>query len=118
MKRTLITVLENEIAPRFDLATEVIVVTFAQRRPDEQTRTLVLAHPSAEDLCQLILDEEAESVVCGGIEQEYFDYLTWKSILVIDSVAGPWKAAVRQLHEGRLNAGDVLFSSPNEEGHD
>jgi predicted Fe-Mo cluster-binding NifX family protein len=103
--------MDDEVAPRFDLATEVWI-----GRLDEggtvSHRSVVLSAPSAEELCQLVLSEGAEVVVTGGIEEQYYEYLRWKRVEVMDSVMGTRERAVALLAEGRLEAGAVLFPRP------
>ena len=60
------TLAENDVAPRFDLTTEVLIASFEDAGGDARTRTVVLAHSSAGDLCQMILSEGIDVVVCGG----------------------------------------------------
>ena len=81
-------------------------------------KTLVLPHGSAEELCHLILAEEVQTVVCGAIEEEYCQYLTWKKITVIDSVMGPWEKALERYMEDRLQPGDILHQRPEHNHHD
>jgi predicted Fe-Mo cluster-binding NifX family protein len=107
--KALVTISENDVAPRFDLATEVLIVSLHEYSSNEKIRTVVLAHASAEDLCQLILSEGVNVVVCGGIEEEYFDYLSWKRIQVIDSVMGPWESSLEAFRSGSLRPGSILF---------
>jgi len=108
--KILITMLENDVAPRFDLATEVFIATVGEGGAPVDGRTLVLAHRSAEDLCQLVLDESVDVVICGGIEGEYYDYLVWKQVIVVDSVSGPWERALDLFRAGALKPGDILHS--------
>ncbi len=98
----------ENVSPRFDLATEVVIVEINGRQRND--RMIMLPSASSERLCQLILTEGADTVVCGGIEDEYYQYLTWKKIDVFDSVAGPWEAAVSRLVDGSLSSGEILFS--------
>jgi hypothetical protein len=48
------------------------------------------------------------TVVCGGIEAEHFDYLTWKQVRVIDNVIGPVAAVLDRLGHNKLECGDIL----------
>lgn len=107
--KILVTISENDVAPRFDVTTEVVISSEGDGGSPDQTRTIVLAHASAEDLCQLILNEGIQVVVCGGIEKEFFDYLTWKKVRVIDSVMGPWEPALAGARAGELKLGSILF---------
>jgi hypothetical protein len=110
--KILIVLHEDDVAPRFDLAMGVYV---AQLTPEGQVlddKTLVMPRASAEDLCRLILTERISAVICGGIEQEYFDYLTWKQIRVIDSVIGNHEWALGRLLQDRLQPGDIQRPNP------
>ncbi len=96
------------IAPRFDLATEVIVATCYDQQLLEEPRCLLVAEPSAEALCEMILKEQAKRVICCGIEEEHFRFLSWKKVTVFDSVIGPWKQALGLAAADELRAGDIL----------
>mgnify|MGYP001821503401 CR=1 FL=1 len=111
-RKVLVTLHENDVAPRFDLATEVFISAVGQHHSDAQGKTLVLGHPSAEELCQLILDESIEVLICGGIEREFYDYLSWKQVAVVDSVSGPWERALDAYRRGTLKPGDILHTRP------
>jgi predicted Fe-Mo cluster-binding NifX family protein len=69
-----------------------------------------LPQASAEDLCQLILNEGVEVVICGGIENEYYEYLCWKKITVYDSVIALYSQALRAVVDGRLHSGAILYN--------
>jgi len=108
-KKVLITVWNSDISPRFDLTSEVVIVALNDEGSVLQERTVVLPHASAEELCHLILTEEAGLVICGGIEEEYHQYLTWKKVEVSDSVMGPWDRALEQVRAGEPVAGSVFY---------
>ena len=116
-RKLLITLCENDVAPRFDLATEVFVCSIGTDGSAEHTRTIVLAHASAEDLCQLILEEGVEVVICGGIEEQFYEYLTWKKVVVFDSVMGPWEKALERFRTNRLQPEAILFERTEKKHH-
>jgi len=119
--KVLLTLLENEVAPRFDLATEVLMATISPEGALEQERTVVLPQAGAENLCHLILSEGVDTVICGGIEDQYHQYLTWKKVEVIDSVMAPWVRALDCWRKGRLEPEAVLFDRtvpPGKADHD
>ena len=116
-QKILITITESEVAPRFDLATEVLISSLGEDGSIVGNKTMVLAHESAENLCQLILAEEISVVICGGIEEEFFDYLTWKKVRVLDSVMGPWERALDRFRSGDLDAGAILYDSSERKYH-
>jgi len=94
-KKLLIPLFEDQIAPRFDLATEVSIVTIGSDDHIIEKRTVVLPRASAEDLCHLILMEKIDTVICGGIEDEYYQFLKWKKVSVLDSVMGSCDEAIK-----------------------
>ena len=105
----LIPILEEDVAPRFDLTAEVLLAQVSDQGLAGEPKTMVLHQASAEDLCQFILTESVDVVICGGIEEEFFDYLTWKKVQVIDSVMGPWTRALELFGQGILEEGAVLY---------
>ena len=117
VKKFLITLRENDVAPRFDLTTEVLIAALGVDGPVEEDKTIVLAHASPEDLCQLILNEDIDVVICGGIEEQFFEYLEWKKVQVLDSVMGPWDRALERVKKEDLKAGAILFDRPEGKSH-
>jgi len=106
--KILITVRDNDVSPRFDLTTEVVMESRDEKGRSRDRKTLVLPHASSEELCHFILAQDVQTVVCGAIEEEYYQYLTWKKIAVVDSVMGPWQKVMERYLEGRLRSGDIL----------
>ena len=107
-KKILIALHDNDIAPRFDLATEVLIVTGIGKLDTNNRRIVVLPRASADQLCHLVITEGVETVICGGIEDDYYQYLIWKRIEVIDSVIGSSEAALKRFIEGTLKPGEIL----------
>jgi predicted Fe-Mo cluster-binding NifX family protein len=109
--KVLICLYGNEVNPRFDLATEVLIAFIGEDGKVQGERVVVLPQASAEMLCHMILTEGIQVVICGGIEEEYYKYLTWKRVNVLDSVIGDYKEALGRLAEGRLQAGDIIVGA-------
>jgi Uncharacterized conserved protein len=108
-RKILVTLYRNEVAPRFDLASEVLLVTVDADNREVRRQELVLAHASADDLCDLILDREVAVVITGGMEEEHYHYLRWKRLDVLDGVAGLAEDALARYLRGELESGDILF---------
>ncbi|MBI5519100.1 MAG: dinitrogenase iron-molybdenum cofactor biosynthesis protein [Desulfovibrio sp.] len=108
-KKILVTLYRNEVAPRFDLASEVLLVTLDAEGREAKRQELVLAHSSADDLCDLILDREVSVVITGGMEEEHYHYLRWKRLEVIDGIAGLAEDALARYLSGSLESGAMLF---------
>lgn len=111
-RKVLLTLFEHDISPRFDLTTEVLIVELDREGAVVSERTVVLPHASAEELCHLILMEDIRVVICGGIEEEFYQYLTWKKIEVMDSIMGTWSRALSRFRKGELKPGAFLFDRP------
>ena len=110
LKRVLIPLYNDEVAPRFDLAREALLVGLDQEAGLENSREILLPQASADGLCDLIVNKDVNVVICGGIEEEYYHYLRWKRVEVVDNVAGLAAAALAKFRQGNLRAGDILFS--------
>ena len=107
-QKILITLYIDQVSPRFDLTTEVSIVSIADDGRVTDKKTMVLPRASAEQLCHLVLLEKIGTVVCGGIEDEYYQYLKWKNVKVLDSVIGSYKDVIKRLESGTLQSGDII----------
>ncbi len=99
------------VAPRFDLATEVLIARARRGRLVGEPRIVLLPGPSADALCSLVLEEGITHVACGGIEDAHFQYLAWKKVRVLDRVIGSWEAVLRLFLCGELRPGTVVRES-------
>jgi len=106
--KALICLYENEVCPRFDLTREVLIASIDKDASVRAEKEVVLPHASLEMLCQMILTEGIQVVICGGIEEEYYQYLKWKNVKVLDSVIGDCQTVLHRLAQGRLKPGDIL----------
>ncbi|HZY05256.1 MAG TPA: hypothetical protein VFF02_17335 [Anaeromyxobacteraceae bacterium] len=104
----LVPLLGETVAPRFDLAREVLIARARKGRLTAEPRVVLLPGPSAEEICRLVLSERITHVVCGGIEDVHYQYLTWKKVQVVDRVIGNWEGALRLLLSSELRAGEVV----------
>ncbi len=100
------------VAPRFDLATEVLIARARRGRLVGEPRIVLLPGPSADALCSLVIEEGITDVACGGIEDAHFQYLGWKKVRVLDRVIGSWEAVVRLFLRDELRAGAVVREPP------
>jgi len=106
--KILITIKKNSVAPRFDLASEVLIALCEGQQILGKPRTILMTRPSAEDLCALIIKEGVNTVICNGIEESHLQYLVWKKMRVIDSVVGPYGEALKAAAGGFLQSGTIL----------
>jgi hypothetical protein len=106
--KIMITTCGDFVSPRFDLSSEVIIATYYDQQLMEEPRCLILAKVSAEILCELALKEKVAIVICGGIEEHHYQFLTWKKIMVIDSVIGPYLDVLQLVVDNALEAGTIL----------
>ena len=113
-KRVLIPLYKDEVAPRFDLASEALLAV-VEPRGGVSVQDFLLPHASPDGLCDLVLSKDVDVVICGGIEEEYYHYLRWKRVEVLDNVAATARGALERFADGNLKAGDILF--PREAPH-
>ncbi len=109
-KKLLIPLFNDEVAPRFDIATDLLLVKI-RSNGDYDERIIVLPQASAEDLCALATSDKTDTVICGGIDDEHYQYLIWKGIKVLDNVIGPIKKVIDAHKSGHLIAGANFYSS-------
>ncbi len=108
MRKVLLVLDGNDVAPRFDLALELSIVSVDDDGKPVERRDISLARPSAEAFCGTVTSENVQTVICGGIEKEYLQYLGWKNVEVIHSVIGSAKVAISRYRKGALKSGDLL----------
>ncbi len=108
MPKMLITANDNDIAPRFDACLEVVILDAPAGKTPSEAKTLVLAEPSAEEICRIVLAENALIVLCGGIDEDHYQYLRWKRVEVFDGLIGPWEAMVQRYAAGILQPCDIV----------
>lgn len=77
------------------------------RRLTAEPRTIILPHRSAEELSDLIVKEGVQCVVCGGIEDSFHKFFTWKKITVIDN--GVIGAHAEAMMSAPANSGPARF---------
>lgn len=106
--KILIPLYGSEVAPRFDLATEAVIVTVDRQKLKLEEKLVVLPQVSAEKLCHLILTEGVKTIICCGIEEEYYQYLVWKRIEIFDSIIGSWEIAFERYVTSTLSPGDIV----------
>ena len=112
MEKILIPLHENEVAPRFDLASEALVVSVTRETSvmgQIHERVVVLDAPSGEAMYRLVKSENIMTIVCAGMDKEIFDFLKRKEIDVIDDVCGPADAVLEAYLMGKLAPGQILY---------
>ncbi len=107
MKKILIALHGDEVSPRFDQTGEAWIGTIHDGAVMRR-RNVVLPQASSEGLCHLAVTEGVDALVCGGIEDEFYQYLHWKRITVYDNVIGPMEQVAQAYMEGTLTAGAVF----------
>ena len=106
--KILITIKANEVAPRFDLASEILISETGENKIPTEPRIILLPGTSGEDICALATRENISLVICGGIEDTHYQYLKWKKIKVVDGVIGPYEQALNFAVAHNLEPGTVL----------
>ncbi len=112
MEKILIPLRDNDVAPRFDLATDVLIVTLIRKTKALDTvreKVVVLDHASPETMCRLAISESIQTVICAGIESEYHDFLEWKGAKVMDDICGPVDTVLESYLAGKLSPGMCFY---------
>lgn len=114
VKKLLMPIQGDYIAPRFDLATEVLIVRFADGKLLAEPKIIIMERSSDEALCQMAVEENITDVVCGGIEEVHYNFLVWKKVTTLDRVIGSWRTALNKLLANTLQQANVLQDNRDE----
>jgi predicted Fe-Mo cluster-binding NifX family protein len=114
VNKLLIPIQGDFVAPRFDLATEILIVRYEDGTLLGQPKTIIMERPSDEELCQMIVEEHITAMVCNGIEELHYNFLIWKKVNVLDGVIGDWQTALDKILDGTLQQGAVLYPNKGE----
>ena len=106
--KILITIHKNEVASRFDLASEILIAEVDGGEIAGEPRIILLPGTSGEDICGLAIKENISLIICGGIEDTHYQYLKWKKIKVTDGVIGPYSEALEYAEKNNLKPGVIL----------
>lgn len=106
--KIMVTVRGDFVSPRFDMSSEVIIATCYDGKMLEEPRSLILSDVSAEVICDLGIREGVSMVICGGIEEQHYQFFTWKNITVYDGVIGPHAAVLEMALRDALEPGIIL----------
>ncbi|MBU1233189.1 MAG: hypothetical protein KKD01_04265 [Proteobacteria bacterium] len=113
--KVMITTRGDFVSPRFDLSPEVLIATYYDQELLEEPRSIIVSDVSAETICDLALKENVAMVICGGIEEQHYQFLTWKKITVIDSVIGPYTEVLQLAMNNTLKSGMILPGATSKE---
>lgn len=109
MEKLLIPVQGDFVAQRFDLATEIIIAEFDKSgQMAGEPKTIIMERASDDELCQMIIDLNITDLICGGIEEQHYNFLIWKQVTVYDSIIANWRIAMNKAVSGVLEAGAIL----------
>ncbi len=115
MRKILIPTQGDFVAPRFDLATEVLIATVKDRQLLEQPKSIIMERPSEEELCQIIIGEKITEIACGGIDEIHYNFLSWKKITIYDSVIGDWQTILKMVIDEEISHKTIIFPNKNNE---
>lgn len=110
MRKLMIPIQGDFVAPRFDLVTEVLIAQYDDGALLCEPKTIIMERASDEDLCHMIVEEHITEMVCGGIDETHYNFLNWKKIKVIDGIIGDWQSALEKTLAGTIEQGAVLYS--------
>jgi len=106
--KILITIQKNEIAPRFDQTSEILVTEKTGDKITGEPRIILLPGSSGEEICGMAIKENISLIICGAIEDTHYQYLKWKKIKVINGVIGPFAEALEFAATNNLKPGVIL----------
>lgn len=90
------------------MANEVIIVRAHKGQLIGEPRIILLPGATPEEICALIIKEDASVVICGGIEEVHYQYLTWKKVKVFDNIIGLHEQALKLVLSDKLKIDTIL----------
>ncbi len=100
---------EHRIAPVFDTARDLLIVTADGNCIVDETRiTLMDSDALLQDAFRLV-EFQVETLVCGAISRYYHDLITSHRITVIPFITGECRAIIHAWLEGNLESGSFLM---------
>lgn len=108
VQKLMIPIQGDFVAPRFDLATEIVIAQHENGILIGEPRTIIMETPSDEGLCQMVVEEHITDLVCGGIEELHYNILVWQKVNIVDGVIGHWQTALEQRLKDSLTQGAIL----------
>ncbi len=115
MRKILITTQQDFVAPRFDLATELLIAIVKDGEIIDKPKTIIMERPSDEELCQIIIGEHVTEIVCGGLDEVHYNFLLWKKIKVFDSVIGDWETVLEKAIDKTIESHTVIFAKDDKQ---
>jgi len=115
--KILITIEKNEVSPRFDHTSEILIIETDGEHITSEPRIILLTGSSGEDICSMAIKENIALLICNGIEETHYDYLKWKKIKIIDRVIGPHEQALDFALHKKLKPGTILPGAAKNEAH-
>ncbi|BCS87788.1 dinitrogenase iron-molybdenum cofactor biosynthesis protein [Pseudodesulfovibrio sediminis] len=112
MEKILIPILDNNIAPRFDLSADVLIVSISLETSTTgkiKEKVMLLDNPSAESMYRLIMSENIQTIICAGIEKEIYDFLKRKGFGIIDNICGPVDAVIDAYIIGNIDSNQSFY---------
>jgi uncharacterized metal-binding protein len=99
-----ITLLGNRVSPRCTYADSVLFVSKKNNRTTPPRRVPV-NNLNLPDLCDLLLQNRVDILICGGITNESKEFLTSRNLAVIENVASTTDKIIQGLKSDQLKAG-------------
>ncbi len=108
MKKIAVCQLNGRVSPRFNHSAELLMVTVNHFRKIKERRVISTATLNPSELAALLVLNQVEILICGGVRKDCQQILRKRSIQLIDNVIGNVDDVLLSCIEGRLQPGDVI----------
>lgn len=92
------------VAPCFEYSATITIIEFDRRQEVERT-DFTLKTRVAHDRIRLLRDQAVDTLICGGVQQQFEDMIKTHGIQVISGVEGTVEEIVAIFLQGRLKPG-------------
>ncbi len=98
----------NRIAPRFDFAQKLVILSISQSGQFSQDKSAELNYMNALERCKLVSDLQPDILICGGVHEECRKALDQANITIVDNIIGSKEAVLEAYAQGKLCSGQIF----------
>jgi predicted Fe-Mo cluster-binding NifX family protein len=96
--------LQDRIAPRYDRAEKMLLVT--SHSPDGLEREIVpVRRMKPQEVCSMLLERNVDTLICGGVTAECRARLELSKVRILDNVIGSAEGVITVYLDGTLTSG-------------
>ncbi|HMB31624.1 MAG TPA: hypothetical protein VKN82_07360 [Desulfohalobiaceae bacterium] len=98
----------NRIAPRFDFAQKLMLVTVSDFNEIISQEVMQVKHMKTMERCHILVDLGVSLLICGGVHKQCQEVLNKAEVNCINNVIGSSEAVLKEHFKNTLCSGKTL----------